>query len=232
MTTAVITIEQPDPAAIEAENFDLVARAEQMEVTDAASHGAAILYLVDLKRADKSVCDRIDPIIANAYRTHKSLTALKSQVLRPIELARATITGKKSTYEQRERARAEAERVERERELRKIEEEARLAAACAAEAAGRTVQAECIINAPVIIKPVAAAPQLAKVSGVSQRTTYKANVTDKWALIQHVAQHPELAYLLDAAMKHIDAIARDQKDKFSLPGAELVVETSDSIQLA
>lgn len=232
MQPTVITIEQPDPAAIEADNFDLVARAEQMEVTDAASHGAAILYLVDLKRAEKSVGDRMDPIITNAYRTHKALTSLKAQVLRPIEMARAAITSKKAAYERIERERAEVERVERERALLKIEEESRIASACAAEAAGHSDQAERILDIPVVIKPVAAAPMLAKVAGVSQRVTYKVAVTDKWALIQHVAQHPDLAHLLDAAMSELNVIARREKEAFTLPGVVLVTDTSDSIRLA
>lgn len=33
---------------------------------------------------EKKICDRIDPEIANAYKTHKGLTALKKEELQPI----------------------------------------------------------------------------------------------------------------------------------------------------
>lgn len=244
MSEQTITIQRPDEAELRAEYAPLVLRAESMTIATKDDHEAAQLYLVDLKRAEKAVGEKLDPIVKQANATHKMLTALRSAALAPIESARGIISRKVSDYE-RDQARiaaeaqrkAEAEARAREEARRQAEQEAALAAAAEAEAAGDNDlacelldEAEAIEDDPVFVPVVAVPVQTARVNGVSTQTRWSASVTDKAALVAYVAAHPEWLHLLDVAMPALNGLARSQRDALRIPGVRAVAETVHAVR--
>jgi hypothetical protein len=71
-----------------------------------------------------------------------------------------------------------------------------------------------------------------KVSGIAGRTTWKAEVKDKGALVKYVAEHPEWLSLLDVNMQALNGLARSQKGSLALPGVEAVEEHSIAARAA
>ena len=99
--------------------------------------------------------------------------------------------------------------------------------AAKAEAKGKTEKAEVLRQvaeaqtAPVI---QSAAPKLA---GVARRVTWKAEVTDKLALIMHIVEERrDLMRLIKIDQAALNAEARHLKEKLNLDGVEVSEETS------
>ncbi|ABN87738.1 hypothetical protein X880_6062 [Burkholderia pseudomallei MSHR4032] len=121
-------------------------------------------------------------------------------------------------------AQAEAQRIQREAEQAAAAGDVETAARLNAEAESRVEQGAAeaatlqqtatLITAPV----VAAAPQT---KGVSTRKVWKAEISDKLALVRYVAAHPEYVDLLDANMPAINKIALALKANCPLDGVRV-----------
>lgn len=85
-------------------------------------------------------------------------------------------------------------------------------------------QAAAVVSAPVIEMP--------QVKGVVARQTWKARVTDKQALIAHIAQHPEFLELVEVSQSALNQLAKAQKQNMKLPGAEAYIETGSAVRAA
>lgn len=139
-----------------------------------------------------------------------------------------------------ERARVEAAvRVERERLAREAaeaeakaqaeaaaliaagntEKAAEVQAAAAIEAASMTATAE-VMTAPVIAAPVA------KVAGVSTRSVWKAEVTNKAALVAWVSANPQFLNLLDVNASALNQMAKAMQDTMQIDGVRAFEEKS------
>ena len=73
-----------------------------------------------------------------------------------------------------------------------------------------------------VLPVVAATPAAPKVSGLSFRETYKAEVTDMRALVQAVASGAQPITLLQANQTALDGMARALKEALAIPGVRLV----------
>lgn len=123
-----------------------------------------------------------------------------------------------------ERARLETARLEEERQAAiakgdtvaaakteaKIE---RVAEVAEIKTASAEQQAAAVYVAPVV--PTFSAPT---VKGVATKGTWKAEVTDKLALVKFVAENPQFLHLLDPAQKEINAIAKALKLNHGIAG--------------
>jgi len=89
------------------------------------------------------------------------------------------------------------------------------AAAGAAEAEQITSTVDLITAAPV---PLASAAP--KVKGLSTRENWKAQVTDKMKLLQHIVAHPEFENLVEINQSALNQLAKAQKQAMKLPGVE------------
>jgi hypothetical protein len=148
-TTPAVIMEMPDRAAIAAENTGIVQRAHAFLIQNKADDEEAKLIFQELTRRERTVEGKLDPIIAEQHRAHKSLTSLKAELLAPIKEAKGIITGKVIVYEDAERRKAEAEARRLQELARQAEEERALAEAIEAEQAGDKAAAEEIIAKPV-----------------------------------------------------------------------------------
>jgi hypothetical protein len=108
MSSKDIVISPPDAEEIRAEYSGLVEMAERLEIHSKSRHKEAMLCLVDLKTAQNAVRDRMDPIIKHAFKTHRGLTSLKNDLLRPIDDAYKIANAKIDNYEQEQEELASA----------------------------------------------------------------------------------------------------------------------------
>lgn len=217
-----IIIESPDRNAIADEYAPLVLRARAIKVTDRAGHESAQKALQGLKQAERKVRERLDPIISDAHKAHRGLTALRNDLLAPITQAVGVVNGECDRYEAVQRRLAEEKRRAEEEKARQAEEERRLMEAIEAEEDGDTAEAEALLEEPVETPVVHVEPETAKVQGVTARVRWKAEVVDLVALIKHVAEHPEWQHLLTPAMPALNGLARSQRDALNLPGVKAV----------
>ena len=120
-----------------------------------------------------------------------------------------------------EQARLARESAEKEAEAKKeadrllsegnAEKAAEVQANAAIEMANLTATAQ-VMTAPV------AAPSVAKVSGISTRGVWKAELTDKAALVAFIAQNPQFLNLVDVNTSGINQMAKAMKETMNIPG--------------
>nr|WP_297502587.1 hypothetical protein [Ferrovum sp.] len=163
--------------------------------------------------------------------------------LKRIEEAKLRAEAEKRANE--ERTRLEAQRRADE-ERSRIEREKLEAAKTEALEAGNAVQAakiearveglaeELAIKADSIAEqvsmvstaPVVPAFSTPTIKGVSARGIWKAEVTNKLALVQFVAANPQYLNLLEPATKELGSIAKALKDQARIDGVHIFIEMS------
>ena len=224
-----ITIQPPETTELQTSGNDMATQARSIVVSNVDEHREALHFVQDVVALKRSINERFDPVKKAAHSAHKAVCAMERELTDPLDAARSLVTRKVADYEVAERRRAEEEARARAEEARKAEEERQLADAIAAEEMGDIAEAEAIIDevieAPVVMPQV----QVAKVSGVSMRSTWRADVTDPMALIRYVAEHPESFDLLTPNVSALNAMARRQKGQMAIPGVQAVEERSMSV---
>lgn len=98
----------PNLKAIHEEFSPVVARAEVLEVAGIEQHEGALMLLKDIRTGRKSIKERIDPIVSQANKLHKSLTGLRKDAIGPLDRAEAITIGKLDLYEKDQKLLAEA----------------------------------------------------------------------------------------------------------------------------
>jgi hypothetical protein len=167
----------PDTDDLEASGSQLVRRAEALAVTtndEYASAGTALVGAASLRKA--IVAAFAEPKRA-AHRAHVAITALERRLLDAPRKAESILRARMLTYQRAEDARRrERERVAQE-ELMVQEEDRRLAVAASLESAGYQAEAEAVIDAPMVVPPVALpAPEA---EGVSVRRAWAWRLIDE-----------------------------------------------------
>lgn len=199
----------------EAKAFKIAAAPQYQEA------GERLKAIMALK---KKIADTFDPHIERAHKAHKELVAEKKSHETPLLEAEGHIKRAMLGYQQ------DQERIRREAEA-KVQEEARKerekleARAAAAAAKGKTEKAEALqVAAASVVTPIIA-PTTPKVAGISTRTTYKATVVDKLALIQAIAAGNVPLNAVDVNMPFLHSQARAWKETLSYPGVKVEQET-------
>ncbi|MDE1007693.1 MAG: hypothetical protein OSB38_18675 [Paraburkholderia fungorum] len=121
-------------------------------------------------------------------------------------------------------AQAEAAEIQRKADEAAAAGRAEEAARLASEASSRVEQGAAEVTmlqqtATLVTAPMTAAPR--KTAGVSTRMVWKAEISDKLALIRYVAEHPEYVDLLDANMPAVNKIALALKANCPLAGVRV-----------
>ncbi len=118
-------------------------------------------------------------------------------------------------------AQAEAD-AEARKERERLERKAKLASAVGMSEKAEELREKAETQiAPAI---TSAAP---KIAGVTRRETWKAEVTDKAALLKHIVEvRPDLLALVKIDQSALNAQARSLKDELNLPGVKVVKEAS------
>jgi len=148
---------------------------------------------------------------------------LENEAFLPIRAAKQVANRKLSDYQAEQERKAAAERARLEKEAKQNEEAHRLEVAEQLEAAGEKEAAAAVLDEPMTIAPVVAAPKPA-LSGVTFRETFRAEVTDKMALIREIAKTPALLHLAYVNLPAINQLARALKERLSIPGVRVIKE--------
>lgn len=107
------------------------------------------------------------------------------------------------------------------------------AAASQARMAQEAAQAEADANEMTALVTTAAPVHTsAKVSGISTSKSWKARITDKEALVKHIAAHPELLDWVEIKMTGINGMAKALKQNMQIPGVEAYPDISVSARAA
>lgn len=218
MTLALVV----DSGAVVEKALSYPDRAKSIAITDALTYASACEFLKGIKGLRAEIAETFEPHIRRAHEAHKALLKEKSDAEAPLADAERIVKAALVTYDQvQERARRE-EQTRIQAELRRQEEERRLNEAIALEDAGEAAEADAVLAAPVDVPAVAVAPATPKVSGISYRETWGAEVTDLAALVKFVAANPQFAGLLTPNMPALNAQARSLKGQLQIPGVEAV----------
>lgn len=208
----------------------MVVEATALVVSDVASHGAALEALKTTRERKRLILEKINPIIDAAFKTHRGLTNLRAEAIKPFDDAEAIYNRKASAFEREQEAIAARERERIEQQARKEEEERILRDAVAADEAGDPDLAEALLDETPTVPVLHVTPAVARVEGVTTRETWRAEVADKLALIRYVAAHPEWVNLLDANMPALNGLARSARKGMAIPGVRAVSETSRAVR--
>ena len=205
---------------------DIISECEALEIRGQSDVEKSVELERELKDNKRAIEDGFKPIVEEAHRVHRELTAKRSAFLKPVEDALALVQKKRNTYI------AEQERIRREQEAARLkaqkeaEEAERIRQAELAEMNGDTKGAEAILSEQTTIH-VPAAPMFeadtqAKTEGLVTKMVYSAACNDQMALVKAIAGgRTDLLYLLTVDQSALNKLAAAQKDNFNVPGCKL-----------
>ncbi len=198
-------------------------QADALVINNESTYRAASSFLLGVKALQKEVLDFFKPLKTAAQDAHRKLCAAEKEKAEPLIDVERKVKIRMLEYETEQRRIKAEQEAKLRAEARKIEEEARLREATRLEAEGRQKEAERLIEAPIFTPPVAVAPPTPKVQGVSFRETWSAEVDDIRALCRAIADGSAPTTYVTPNMTAINAIARAQKEGFSVPGCRAVM---------
>lgn len=229
-----------DVQSLQTRAVGIEAEVRTLAIVNDETFTAAGAILRDIATYIKRVGEVMNPVVAAAHNAHRVAVGQRDALLRPATLAKTALGSKMVAYEleqsrlrreAEETQRRERERLEREareaaaaeqRRLLKAAEDARLESAVALEAAGDTQAAQRLVEAPIVVPVVNAAPvvlatppppALPKAEGTSFRTDHGWRVTNE-ALV------PRIYLMLNESA--IGKVYRALGPKTDIPGTEYV----------
>ncbi len=221
----VLNIKHPDEALFhESEAALRIARVRKI-----ASPGMAVVAaedLRDIKALAKQVNGKRLAITRPLNDALKEVNALFKPAKDWLSEAEALLKGKILEFQNEQDRIARELQAEADAKARKEREKLERRAA-KAEAKGKDDKAEELRGtAEAQIAPVvtSAAPKLA---GISRRETWKAEITDKRLLLNHIVnERPDLLPLVKIDGSALNGMARSLKGELDLPGVEVSKEAS------
>jgi hypothetical protein len=204
----------------------LVIDAKAIRITSPQEMALAAQFLLGVKDLERKVLDTFAPLKKKAFETHKAICNAEAEQLEPVKDAEQIVKRAMKAY-QAERQRIEEEEAkQRLATQRALDEERRLQQAMDLEEQGDEAAALEVLDAPPrpILVPVP--PPLAKVTGITSRTTYSARITDPLALLQHIVAHPDFINLVTFNVAALNGLARNLKGALKLPGVEVITDTN------
>lgn len=218
MTLALVV----DSGAVVERALTFPDQARALRIADAISYAQACEFLKGIKTLRTEIAETFQPHITRAHESHKALIKEKADAEAPLAEAERITKAALVTYDQQQEQARRAEETRVRAELKRQEEERRLSEAVALEAAGETEDADALLAEPIPVPVVAVQPTTPKVSGISYRETWGAEVVDLAALVAFVATRPEFAGLLTPNMPALNAQARSLKGALQIPGVKAI----------
>jgi colicin import membrane protein len=220
-----VALARPDPVLIQsADQYLLTARQCYASIATTDECEAAGEDLKGIKAAQKRLEDARTTITKPLLEAQRAVNALFKTPQETLSEAERIVKQGILTYQAaEERKRREAEAVAAEaarKEREKLEAQAARAAA-----AGKTEKAEALnATAAAIPERVVLPSSAPKISGMATKTVWRAELTDKQALVKYVAEHPEWLSLVDINTAALNSMARTQKGAMALPGVKAIEE--------
>lgn len=226
-----IQIEKPGPPAIVGELHPYVEQALGFRVVDVDSNAEALNIIKRLRAGEQRIKDYFEPARRAADKAKKEILAARDGLIVPIAAARGIYDRRADEYEQVERRKAAEEERRLQEMARKQEEDRVLDEAIEAERQGDTEAASQILGEELDVPIVTVAPAVAKVSGMSKRETWSAEIENLHELVAYVHNHPEWISLLDANMPNLNRLAVSQHKALNIPGVRAVSKSSRSTRI-
>lgn len=210
--------------AVETEALELRSTLSALAVTDQETYNKAVDARVKAKAWLRNAGEYFDGLVKPAYAAYKNLLDAKKAVIEPVENTVTAINRELLTWDQaQERIRREAQ-VKLEQEARARAEAERIQEAELLQAAGASEEAvEAVLEAPVIVTEMVAAPKTYEVSkSVVYRDNYSGEVTDLKALVKYIAKNPSFINLIQVNQTAVNQLAKSMKDTLDIPGIKVV----------
>jgi hypothetical protein len=207
-----------------------------VKVVDVATRAAADLRVKVADAAMKVIHGRLDESKKRARQVWQDWNDLINELAAPWEKDKEFHVDQVKKFDREEKKKLEMLQRQAEEAAKILAEEKQLAEAEAAAAAGDMKAAEAIIEEPVVPVVPVLKSDLPKLDARKYQTRWKARVTDKYALILHVADmirkgrelksgsaaegaaYAEWANALDPNDSFLNQKAKAQEDKLSIPG--------------
>jgi hypothetical protein len=220
-----VALTRPDPALIQsAEQYLALACNSYASITTGDECEAAAEDLKSIKARQQALEEARTKITRPLLEAQRAVNALFKGPADMLAQAEQIVKRGILTYqaeEERKRREAEAAAAEAARKERaKLEAQAAKAAASGKLEKAEALQATAA-SIPERIEIASTAPRL---GGVSSKSIWRAEVTDKHAFLTYVIAHPEWLHLLEVNMAALNGLARSQKSALALPGVKTVEE--------
>ena len=211
----------PDARALVKEGGDMLNEARQFRVSSVATYEEVGTKLQLIKGLGKRIAETFDPHIKRAFDAHRALVAEKSRAMEPLNAAEATFKTAMLTFQQQQEKERREQQAKLEEEARKEREKLEARAAKAAEKGKEEKAAELMAQAATVATPVLET-RVPTVTGISTRSTWKAEVVSKPELIAAVAagKVPHAALIADTTF--LNQQARSLKSELNYPGVKVV----------
>lgn len=219
--------------------------AQSVIIDSPAMYDAAADDLKKIKSKLKAL-DEQRKAITNPLDTAKK--AVMDLFRKPVELleqAESMLKTSMLTYQREEQRKADEQQrlldAEAKKERERMESQAQLMNAEAQKqaASGNVLaaeQAQAEASSMQTIAAVITAPSVQsiapRVSGIAMTQTWKARITDKAALIKHIAEHPECLDWIDIKMTPLNQLAKALKTNMNIPGVQAYPEDGLSARAA
>lgn len=208
--------------------------AQSLTIKSQEDSVSAQSFLKEIKAKTKAANDRIEPSVKAAHSAWKKIKDLQNSIIEPLERAEKLIKQKVVAWEsEQERKRQDEirkaqaladEKARKERE--KLEEKARIAAE-----QGKVEKAEALLekSQEVVAAPVFTPPTMPKQEGMSFRSNWKAEVTDKLALMKYAVETGNLPFF-EVNQSVVNNLAKATKGSMAIPGIKFVEEKVMSVR--
>jgi len=203
-------------------------RAAAIQIVDQTSYDFAVSEFKAATGLEKRIKEYHEPMKRAAFNAHRAICDREADSLRDVQAAKNYYSRAIGGWDAEQRRKEEEERRRLEAEERQRQEEEALAEAAAVEAEGATeAEVMAVLEAPRAMPKVAPAPSYERASGLRTVTSYSAELVSLETLVKAAAANPKayLAYLLPNTTV-VNALARAQKEVFSVPGFKLKKTTT------
>lgn len=201
-------------------------RARTISITNNAQYEEAAEILKTIKGLRAEIDSTFNPIIAKAHEAHKEAIEQKKKVDAPLVEAETLLKPRMAAYLQ------EQERIRREEELRlqkQAQEEAerlQLEEAAALDSVGETAAANALLDEAPYVPPVIAPRVTPRVSGISMRHTWSAEVMDLAALLKAIVAGRAPIQCIQPNQAFLNQQARSLKNALNWPGVRAVPDSN------
>ena len=221
----------PDEKELEQTALSWPAKAQAIAITNQVSYDDAAEFIVRIVGLRKQVIEHHAPVKLATHKAHKEAVAAEKKLLDPLRQAETIIKRAISDWDaQQERIRMEEQR-KLEAAQRKADDDARLALAQEAEENGATEETvDEILETPVVVPAIVAAPTYQRTSGISTTKRWRAEVVDIKALCRAIGDGKAPSNLVLPNMTALNGLARALKESFNTPGCKAVTDSSVSVR--
>lgn len=220
---------------IESKANDIVGRANALTVTSQKEYDGCAEFLRAIKGLKKEIDTTFDESIKKAHEAHKAIVAAKKAHYDPLDNAERIIKQKSIAWYQEEKRKQEEEQRKADEAARKAEEKRKAELEAQAKrheengnlekAEERRAMAEEVhVPTPIIQNRVE------KAEGQAIVTTWRAEVTDLFALCNAIARGELPETVVAPVQKELNALARTWKDKRKFEGVRFVKEETMSVR--